>query len=61
MQNDKTVTKYFDIICNVIFHWFGKHEQRRGIYGKRDNGGQKEEEDDERELQGRENRLGLSE
>ena len=21
MQNEKTVTKNFDIICNVIFHW----------------------------------------
>ena len=23
--NDKTVTRYFDIYCNVIIHWYAYH------------------------------------
>ena len=37
MQYDKTVTKYFDISCNVIIHWYGKAQEERVFKEKGDN------------------------
>ena len=37
VQIDKTVTIYFDILSNVIFHWFAVHTGEREFIGEENN------------------------
>ena len=42
MQIDKTVTIYFDISCNVIFHWFAYHTEKEVFIAEENNSNNRE-------------------